>query len=103
MLTGLVVTQDIATATCGLLNAGYFAGYWWRRADRRSRRVGAAALAVVSVAAAVEALFSQLLFWSQREVISLGLLSPGAWALLRLPLLAATAFISIIILRRLLS
>lgn len=103
MLTGLVLTQDVATVTCGLFNAAYFAGYWWRRTDRRSRRVGAAALAVVGVAAAVEAAFSQALFWSQREAISLGLLSPGAWALIRLPLLAATAFISIIILRRLLS
>jgi hypothetical protein len=102
-MAGLVVAQDLATAACGLLNAGYFVGYWWRRNGSRGRRVGAAALALVSVAAVVEALFSQELFWSQQGAVSLSQLSPGVWALVRLPLFVATVFISIIILRRLLS
>ena len=51
---GLVVAQDMATVACGLLNAGYFSGYWWRRNGSRGRRIGAAALAVVSAAAVVE-------------------------------------------------
>ena len=98
-LAGLVVAQDLATAVCGLLNAGYFVDYWWRRNGSRGRRVGAGAMALVSAAAVVEALFSQGLFWSQQGV--LGEVSPAMWALVRLPLLAATVFISILILRRL--
>ena len=100
-LAGLVVAQDLVTAACGLLNAGYFANYWWRRNGVRARRVGAAALALLSAAAVAEALFSQALLWSQEGRGALGQLSPGMWALLRLPLLAATVFISVLILRRL--
>lgn len=97
-LAGLVVAQDLATAVCGLLNAGYFAAYWWRHNGSRGRRIGAAALTTVGGAAVVEALFSQGLFWSQQGFI--GALSPGQWALLRLPLFAAMLLISLIIVRR---
>ena len=100
-LVGLVVAQDLATAACGLLNAGYFVGYCWRRDEARARRMGALALTLVSVAAVVGAMFSQGLFWSQQGVGPLDELSPGAWALVRLPLLVATGFLSILVLRRL--
>src|SRR3989304_1673423 len=90
-LAGLGVAQDLATAACGLLNASYFIDYWWRRNGRRGRRIAAAALALASAAAVVEALFSQGLFWSQQGFI--GALSPGQWALLRLPLFAAMLLI----------
>ena len=100
-LGGLVVAQDLVTAVCGLLNGGYFADYWWRKNGVRARRVGAAALALVSAAAVAEALFSQALLWSQEGEGALGQLTPGTWALFRLPLLAATVFISVLILRRL--
>ncbi len=96
-LGGLVVAEDLATAACGLLNAGYFIDYWWRRNGARSRRIGAAALALVSVAAVTEALFSQGLFWSQRG----GWPPLPVWALVRAPLLIATAFVSVLVLRRL--
>lgn len=102
-LGGLVVAQDVATAAYGLLNAGYFAWYWRLPSVSRGRRLAAAVLAMVSVAAVVEAVFSQGLFWSQQGALALPQLSPGIWALLRLPLLVATASISIVILRRLLS
>lgn len=102
-IAGLVVAQDLGTAACGLLNTGYFIGYWWRRNGSRGRRIGAAALAMAGAAAVVEALFSQGLFWSQQGVVSLSQLSPGVWALVRLPLFVATAVVSIIIVRRLLS
>ncbi len=95
-ISGLIIGQDIATALFATINAGYFGGYWWRTSARRGRRVGAAALMLVSVASVVEALFSQGLFWSQAD----DLLAHGVWALLRLPLLAATLLISAIILRR---
>jgi hypothetical protein len=92
-LGSLVVGADVATALSGAFNAGHFAGYV-RRGGTRGRRIGAAAMTLVSAAALIEALFSQALFWGAE-------LPAGGWALLRLPLLAATLFISIIILRRL--
>ena len=98
---GVVVGQDLATAGCGLFNAGYFAGYWWRGNGRRARRIGAAALTVAGAAAAVEALLSQTLFWWQGRALAVGIESPELWALARLPLFAATLFVSAIIVRRL--
>jgi hypothetical protein len=97
--TGLVMAQDFATAGCGLLSGLYFAGYWWQRNGSPGRRLGALALVFVSLAAVVEALFSQGLFWSERGVLA----GPSAevWALARLPLLIATVFISILVVRRL--
>ncbi len=99
-LGSLVVGEDLATAVSGAFNVGHFAGYAWR-SESRGRRIGAAALTLVSAAAVVEAVFSQALFWWGRQLLSLGELSVGAWALVRLPLLGATLFISILILRRL--
>jgi hypothetical protein len=64
--------------------------------------VGALALVLVSVAAVVEGVFSQGLFWSQRGALP-GELSAEAWAFARLPLLVATFFVSLLILRRLAS
>jgi hypothetical protein len=89
----LVVGEDLATAVSGAFNIGHFARYAWR-SDSRGRRIGAAALTLVSGAAVVEAVFSEVLFWGAG-------LSAEAWALARLPLLGATLFISILILRRL--
>ncbi len=100
-MAGLVVAQDLATVACGLFNSAYFADYWWRTNGSRGRRIGASALALVSAAAVVEALFSQGLFWAQQGMGPLGQLSPGIWALVRLPLFLATLFISILVLRRL--
>ena len=57
----------------------------------------AAALALLSAAAVTEALFSQGLFWSQRDVWP----PLAVWAFARLPLLVATAFVSLLVLRRL--
>lgn len=99
-LDGLVVAQDLATGVCGLLNTGYFVAYWWRREERLSRRIGAAALALLSGAAVAEALFSQGLFWWWRGLAPLGEPSAEAWALARLPLLAATLFLSLLVVRR---
>ena len=98
---GVILGQDVATAACGLLNAGYFAEYAWRGDSTNGRRAGAAALTLVSIAAVIEAIFSQALFWSQREALSPDILSPGIWALVRVPLLLATVAISLIIIRRL--
>ena len=96
----LVVAFDLGTAICGLVNAGYFARYWWRRNGSRARRMGAAALTLVSAATVMEALFSQWLFWPDRGSSLDGQTAAALWALARLPLLLATLFISAIIARR---
>lgn len=93
--TGLIVAQDLATALCGLFNAAYFAGYWWRPDWPRGRRIGALALVLVSVAAVAGAIFSQGLFWWQPSDVA-----PSLWAAARLPLFVSTAFISALVLRR---
>jgi hypothetical protein len=95
--------EDVATAASGLFNAGYFARYWLRARERRARRIGAAALVLAGVAAAVEAVFSQGMLRLHDQLVSLGDLSDGIWALARLPLLLATAFITGIVLRRIFS
>ena len=94
------MAQDMATVACGLLNAGYFGGYWLRRNGPRGRRIGAAALGIISVAAVVEALFSQGLFWSQQGVGFAGHIPAFLWVMVRLPLFVATAFVSVLVLRR---
>lgn len=98
---GVVVGQDLATAGCGLFNAGYFATYWWRANASLARRIGAAALSLAGLAAAVEAALSQSLFWSGGWALSAGESSPALWALVRLPLFLATLLVSGIIVRRL--
>ena len=100
--TALLVGEDLATGACGVVNAGYFAGYWWRRNGSRGRRIGALALVLVSVAVVVEAAFSQGLYWSA-EGATLAAPSIGVWVLVRAPLLLATALITAIIARRVLS
>ena len=99
-LVALVVAQDAGTAALGALNAGYFAPYVWRPNGRRGRRTAAAALVLLSIAAVVEAAFSQGLFWSQRGTLTLGSLSAGEWAALRLPLFLATVVLAAIVVRR---
>ena len=98
--TGFVLAEDVATAISGAFNAGYFARYWLRASERRARRTGAAALVLIGVAAATEAVFSQVTLRLHDQLIALGDLSGGVWALARLPLLLATAFITAIVLRR---
>lgn len=94
----IVVAEDVLTGACGLGNAGYFGGYC-RATAGWSRRLAAGALALVNVAVLGEALLSQGLYWWWQE----GALSPGAWVLARLPLLIATALVSAIVLRRVMS
>ncbi|MDP3766846.1 MAG: hypothetical protein Q8S13_02420 [Dehalococcoidia bacterium] len=97
-----VVAADAVTAACGLLNGAYFlrqVGVY----SSRARRAAAAVLALVNAAAVTEAVFSEWLLWSSEAVMTLGPQSPALWALLRLPLFAATGAVSVIILRRLLS
>jgi hypothetical protein len=93
-IEGLIIGQDIATAGFGLANAGYFAGQATLGNTRRARRIAAAAMLLVSIAALSEAGFSQAVLW-------LGDPPGAAWAVVRLPLFAATAFVSALIVRKL--
>jgi hypothetical protein len=97
---GLIAIEDWATALGGAFNAGYFARYCLRTGRASGRRAGAAALALVGVAAILEALFSQVTLRAYEQNWSL---EYGAWALGRAPLLAATLCVSAIVLRRLVS
>ena len=54
-LTGFVVAQDVATGACGIVNAGYFGGYWLN-AEGRGRRMSAAVLGGLGVATLAEAI-----------------------------------------------
>jgi hypothetical protein len=92
-IEGLIIGQDIATAGFGLANAGYFAGQAAIRTGRTARRIAAAAMVLVSASASSEAAFSQSMLWS-------GDAPDATWALARLPLLAATTFVSVLIVRR---
>ncbi|KPK47686.1 MAG: hypothetical protein AMJ77_02240 [Dehalococcoidia bacterium SM23_28_2] len=99
----LVVAQDLTTAVCGGFNALYFLLYLLRRQETISRRVGAAALALVNAGASAESLYLSALYTTYR----LGwrgetpFLSPCPWLLARsLPFLG-TLFISLLVLRAL--
>ena len=93
--SSLVVGEDVITAICGVANASYFAGYCRNGVRERGRRLAAAALVLVNLAAVGEAGFSQGLVWWQDAA-----LSPPVWVLARVPLLLATALVSAIVLRR---
>ena len=82
-----------------LVNAGFFGAQVGDVDAPRARRLAAAALLLWSVATVAEATFSQALLW-ERTGLWAGALSPEAWALARLPLLLATALITLIVLRR---
>jgi hypothetical protein len=95
-----VLGEDLMTALSGSFNAAYFAEHAWRGALSRNRRIAAWTLALVGGAAVIEAAFSQALFWWQPHLVSLGEVSFGVWALVRLPLLIATLLVSALVIRR---
>jgi len=97
----LVVAQDMGTALCAVFNAAYFSRLWLRASGWRARRLGAASLALVNAAIALESLFFQAVYWCYGMGVSIeALLSPGVWLMARFLLFAAAAFITVLILRR---
>lgn len=97
----LVVAQDVGTALCAFFNVGYFSLLWLRTKKSQARRLGAAALALVNTAIALESLFFQAVYWCYGMGVSIeALLSPGVWLMARFVLFAAAAFMSVLILRR---
>lgn len=97
----LVVAQDVGTAVCAVFNVGYFSLLWLRAKGWQARRLGAAALALVNAAIALESLFFQAVYWCYGMGVSIeALLSPGVWLMARFLLFAAAAFMTVLILRR---
>ena len=89
---------DLATAACAALNLAYFCQRFSGRWDETaSRRVAVAALALVSLGAMVESLFFLASLMAAPSVSPLASLP---WTLARALPFAGTAFISILILRR---
>lgn len=97
----VAIGLDTATAACAAFNLAYFLYRLARcREETSSRVVAAFALVLVSLAAMGESLF----FLASLTVLPAG--SPPAsvpWALVRVLSLTGTAFISILVLRRLLA
>ncbi len=95
------VGLDAATATCAAFNLTYFLYRLTQCRDETiSRAVAVFALALVSLAAMGESLF----FLASLTVLPAGCPPVSvAWALVRALPLAGTAFVSILILRRLLA
>ena len=93
-----VAGLDLATAACAALNLSYFFQRLTSRWDETaSRRVAVAALALVSLGAMVESLF---LLASLMTAPVGSPLASLPWTLARVLPFAGTAFISILILRR---
>ena len=96
----LVAAQDALTALCAAFNALYFVRYG-RRPAARPRRVGACALVLVNGSVAVQAVFFLALYLTHRWSGPVeGFFSPGVWMPARAPMLAATAFVSLLIVRQ---
>lgn len=97
----VAVGLDTATASCAVFNLAYFLYRLARwREETTARTVAVFALALVSLAALGESLF----FLASLTILPAG--SPPAivpWALVRVLPLAGAAFISVLILRRLLA
>ena len=97
----VVLVQDGANVLFAGFNAAYFAWYGQRRAETRSRRVAAAALAVLNGSIALEAvLFLGLFIAVHGGVEALPLLRSGAAIGSRSFLLAASTFITLLIWRQ---
>jgi hypothetical protein len=96
----LIFAADATTAVAGAFNATWLAAYWLRL-QARGRRIAALSLALVSAGIAVQAAFAQALFSAHRLGWSADAFSGATpWLAARLPLLAGTLLLSMLILRR---
>jgi hypothetical protein len=87
--------QYVITVLSSTFNAGYFLSY---RSSQRRRRLGAQALAGVSLALVVESIFALV---EQAEWAGDLFLQPSLWFVVRLPILLSSVLISALILRQL--
>ena len=100
----IILTQYLVTALSSGFNAVYFSSY---RAPLRRRRIGALALALLSVAILIESIyftcFSLSYIYNGKEFLSGLLLNPGLWLGVRLLLCLGSLLVSALILRHLLN
>ncbi|TAK64568.1 MAG: hypothetical protein EPO22_05665 [Dehalococcoidia bacterium] len=110
----VVFFADGATAVAAGFNSAWLVGHWRggaaagdRRsrlrpyADNRPRRLAAVTLALLNAGIAVQAAFGQALFSAHRLGMPVEpLFEPAPWVAARLPLLAGTLLLSLLILRR---
>jgi hypothetical protein len=96
----LAFAIDGMTAAAGAFNAAWLTAH--AGSERTARRAAALlALAVLNAAAAIEALFAQALYSAHRFGGDIEpYFAPGAWLAVRLPMLAGTLLISLLILRK---
>jgi hypothetical protein len=87
--------QYVITILSSIFNAGYFLSY---RSPQRRRRLGAQALAGVSLALVVESIFALV---EKAEWAGDLSLEPNLWFVVRLPILLSSVLISALILRQL--
>lgn len=93
--------QELLSFSCAAFNATYFLNYLWRqRQDPAAPRLAAAALAWLFLALALQSLVFLGLMRLWPEVSPFDTL---IWSLVRLLLLAGVIFVSLLVLRRLLS
>ena len=99
MLTGLVIAQYALTAVSSGFNAGYFLTY---RSHERRHHVGAAVLAILSLALFIESSYFGVFALFQGEVWACRFfLEPGHWFVAHLFLCLSSLLITILILRQL--
>lgn len=94
----LVFAQYIVTALSSGFNACYFFRY---RSPTRRRRIGAAVLAVFSVAIFIESLYFGLFsFYLRQEWANAFFLDPTHWLAAKLLLCLGSLLVSVLILRQ---
>jgi hypothetical protein len=99
MVNGLVIAQYLLTAASSGFNAGYFLTY---RSDERKHRVGAAVLAILSLAVFIESSYFGAFALFQGKVWAYRFfLAPEHWFLAHLFLCLSSLLITTLILRQL--
>ncbi len=97
---GIVFAADAATAACAAFNAAWFAARRFGDGSE-ARRTASGVMALLNCGIAVQAVAAQALYSARRFGFdTAALFEPEAWLLARLPLLAGTLLLSLLILRR---
>lgn len=97
---GFIFAADATNAVAGAFNATWLTAHWLR-AEARGRRLAAISLGTLNAGIAVQAAFAQALFnahrfgWPEEPFF---MATP--WVAARLPLLAGTMLLTLLIVRR---
>lgn len=97
---GIIFAADATTAVAAAFNAAWLFGHWLRTAAR-GRRLAALSLTAVNTGIAAQAVYAQALYsahrfgWPEEP-----LFGATPWLAARLPLLAGTLLLTMLIFRR---